>query len=108
MEDFQVSALYTFGEPRVGNTAFADSVISLEIPHTRVVHYRDIVPHVPPHLMGFHHSPQEIWYNSEDSSHYVECSETDGEDNACSKSEWYFTASDHCTYIDLAICSAGC
>mmetsp|Transcript_28121 Transcript_28121/g.53227 ORF Transcript_28121/g.53227 Transcript_28121/m.53227 type:complete len:281 (+) Transcript_28121:63-905(+) len=108
LEDFQVSDLYTFGEPRVGNTAFADAVKSLAIPHTRVVHYRDIVPHVPPHLMGFHHSPQEIWYDTEDSSHYVECSETDGEDDSCSKSEWYLTASDHCTYIDLAICSAGC
>jgi len=108
LEDFTVSALYTFGEPRVGNKAFADSVTSLGIPHTRVVHYRDIVPHVPPHLFGFHHSPQEIWYDSEDSSDYVECSETDGEDDSCSNSEWYFSASDHCTYINLAICSAGC
>jgi predicted lipase len=108
LEDFTVSSLFTFGEPRVGNTAFANSVISLEIPHTRVVHYRDIVPHVPPHTFGFHHSPQEIWYDVEDSSHYVECSETDGEDASCSYSDWFFDASDHCTYIAVSICSAGC
>lgn len=27
----------------------------------RVVHYADVVPHVPPEAFGFRHAPQEVW-----------------------------------------------
>ena len=40
--------LYTFGQPRTGNAAFA-SASSLYVPSQhRVVHWRDVIPHLPP------------------------------------------------------------
>ena len=42
--------LYTYGQPRVGNSDFADYVFSV-LPgdqYIRVVHYDDAVPHLPP------------------------------------------------------------
>lgn len=105
LDFFHLSSLFTFGVPRVGNPAFASSFVSADIPHTRVVHYRDIVPHLPYEWMGFKHTPHEIWYDSEDSSSYVECDGT-GEDNNCSDQELYEWPSDHCYYIGQYIC--GC
>jgi predicted lipase len=50
---------YTFGQPRVGNDAFATVFKSL-VNEYRVVHYADIVPHLPPEVLGFHHVPTEV------------------------------------------------
>lgn len=45
----------TFGSPRVGNKAFADS-FNRRVPNTiRCVHANDIVPSVPFERWGFHH-----------------------------------------------------
>jgi len=55
----------TFGQPRVGNAAFA-SYFNLLVPNTfRIIHDRDIVPHLPPyyHLFPqktYHHFPTEV------------------------------------------------
>ena len=42
--------LYTYGQPRVGNSDFADYVFSLLSgdQYIRVVHYDDAIPHLPP------------------------------------------------------------
>mgnify|MGYP001095555336 CR=1 FL=1 len=85
---------YTFGSPRVGNQAFAD-LYKNKIPSGfRVVHWRDIVPSVPPGWFGFNHVQQEVFYNS-DSSSFELC---DGE---CS----IFASSipDHLSYINIPI-----
>ncbi len=51
-----VDQVYTFGQPRIGNTAFAQWYPG-HIPNTfRVIDYADIVPHVPPSSFGFQHS----------------------------------------------------
>lgn len=55
----------TFGQPRVGNAAFA-SYYSRHVPNTiRVVNEHDIVPHLPPYFYFFpkktyHHFPREV------------------------------------------------
>jgi predicted lipase len=55
----------TFGQPRVGNAAFA-SYYSLLVPNTfRITHDRDMVPHLPPYYYHFpqktyHHFPTEV------------------------------------------------
>ncbi len=49
-----IAALYTFGEPRVGNAEFAAYFPSV-IASNRVIHYADLVPHVPPSSFGFQH-----------------------------------------------------
>ena len=46
----------TFGSPRVGNPAFSnwfDGSMNLGTYSARVVHYKDIVPHLPPMSFGF-------------------------------------------------------
>lgn len=54
--------LYTFGQPRVGNRAFAQYANSRFSGWYRVVHNNDPVPHLPPHEFGFEHMAREIWY----------------------------------------------
>ena len=59
--------IYTFGQPRVGDAAFA-SWFHGHFPHwLRSVHWNDPVPHLAPESFGFKHVGREIWW-SEDSS----------------------------------------
>lgn len=51
----------------------------------RTINQRDPVPHLPPTLLGFAHSPQEVWFAHNDTS-YMMCSPVDGEDPNCSDS----------------------
>lgn len=64
----------TFGQPRIGNAAFA-SCFYKYIPDTfRIVHDRDIVPHLPPYYSfywkSYHHFPREV-LPSENLIHFV-------------------------------------
>eukprot|EP00879_Flechtneria_rotunda_P002634 GHRR01002836.1.p1 GENE.GHRR01002836.1~~GHRR01002836.1.p1 ORF type:complete len:374 (+),score=82.49 GHRR01002836.1:316-1437(+) len=59
--DLQDIKVYTFGSPRVGNTVFAQFFNTHITESWRFTHGRDIVPSVPPQLMGFHHVPREVW-----------------------------------------------
>lgn len=58
----------TFGQPRVGNAAFA-SYYSQLVPKTiRVTNEHDIVPHLPPYYSYFphktyHHFPREVCHS---------------------------------------------
>lgn len=45
-----VDEFYSFGQPRVGNEAFASYFSSQISTRYRVIHYADIVPHLPPQL----------------------------------------------------------
>jgi predicted lipase len=44
---YKLAQVYTFGEPRVGNKKFADWFDS-RITEYRVIHFKDIVPNLPP------------------------------------------------------------
>ena len=51
-----VDVVYTFGQPRVGNDAFA-AYYANKLPNTfRVINNADIVPHLPPTTAGYLHS----------------------------------------------------
>ena len=50
-----VRRVYTFGSPRVGNQIFAQAFDSLIGQTWRIVHYEDIVPHLPLVGLGFYH-----------------------------------------------------
>ncbi|RMZ39992.1 hypothetical protein AFCA_004228 [Aspergillus flavus] len=56
-------ALYTYGSPRVGNQEFADYV-SGQGSNFRVTHSNDIVPRLPPRLLGYHQTSPEYWIPS--------------------------------------------
>ena len=64
----QVVELMTFGQPRIGNPAFA-AYFTAQVPRTiRVTHQNDIVPHLPPYYyyLGewtYHHFAREVCIN---------------------------------------------
>lgn len=77
-----VLPVYTFGEPHVGDRHFA-AYVAQELEKYRVIHNRDIVPHVPPFPV-YYQPPTEIWY-AEGMATYTVCSATNGEDMNCSE-----------------------
>lgn len=85
-------ALYTYGQPRVGNLEFSNYADQLlPISYKRVVHYDDMVAHVPPRISGYQHAGDEVWYkNKQDDGYYVECinSAFTKENDECSNSLW--------------------
>ncbi|RMJ23986.1 Extracellular lipase [Aspergillus sp. HF37] len=56
--------LYTYGSPRVGNTALAE-YITAQGSLFRVTHTDDIVPNLPPTTFGFSHPSPEYWITSD-------------------------------------------
>lgn len=61
MYHLQDVKVYTFGSPRVGNSVFSSFFNAHVTESWRFTHGRDIVPSVPPQLMGFHHVSREVW-----------------------------------------------
>jgi hypothetical protein len=101
-----VSELHTWGCPRVGNDAFAQFV-KMRILTLRVVHNRDIVPHVPLVNQNYHHFSTEVLFD-EPMRQYRLCDEG-GEDPTCSNAYYpNYSVEDHVTYwvkLDVsAIC----
>ncbi|CAI5495913.1 unnamed protein product [Closterium sp. Naga37s-1] len=67
----------TFGSPRVGNAAFA-AYFRQKVPgSTRVTNWKDLVPHLPPATIGYHHVATEAWIIP-DSVHNVSFSSRGG------------------------------
>lgn len=60
LEKLPVRMLYTFGKPRVGNANFSALLVNASFETYRLTHFRDVVPHLPPHWVGFHHMTQEV------------------------------------------------
>jgi hypothetical protein len=52
---------YTFGSPRVGNSVFSDFFDAHVAQSWRFTHNRDVVPSLPPSVLGFHHTAREVW-----------------------------------------------
>jgi triacylglycerol lipase len=60
-----IHSVYTFGQPRVGNSSFVNLYDRTHRAHTfRFVNQEDIVPRVPGVLAGYRHAGQEIFFNS--------------------------------------------
>ncbi|CAG8438974.1 296_t:CDS:10 [Scutellospora calospora] len=75
--------LYTYGEPRVGNSDFA-SFVNKELPFVRrVICQDDIVPHLIPRV-DYEHHKGEVWIYNSTTDQAVKCS---GDENQyCSDS----------------------
>ncbi|RUP46907.1 Alpha/Beta hydrolase protein [Jimgerdemannia flammicorona] len=82
--------IYTFGQPRIGNPAFASYVDSLGLSFHRTINQNDIVPHVPPMLFGYKHHTSETWIEDSQGD-VVLCSTV--EDSTCSNSVIPWTTS---------------
>lgn len=79
------TTVYNFGQPRVGDKDYA-SFSTDKLNTFRVVHNKDIVPHIPPTtVMGFYHSCSEVFQDSEDNVHTCSSSRNGEicEDDSC-------------------------
>ncbi|OEL12621.1 hypothetical protein BAE44_0026365 [Dichanthelium oligosanthes] len=102
--------LMTFGQPRVGNAAFA-SYFAKYVPKTiRVTHEHDIVPHLPPYFfflphLTYRHFPREVWEHDIDGKTVFQVCDGSGEDPNCCRSVFLlsWSASDHLTYMGVEI-----
>ncbi|CAN6300922.1 unnamed protein product [Urochloa humidicola] len=102
--------LMTFGQPRVGNAAFA-SYFAKYVPNTiRMTHERDIVPHLPPYFfflphLTYQHFPREVWEHDVDGNTTFQVCDGSGEDPNCCRSVFvlFWSASDHLTYMGVKI-----
>ncbi|XP_038703190.1 lipase-like isoform X2 [Tripterygium wilfordii] len=102
----------TFGQPRVGNAAFA-SYYSQLVPNTiRVTNEHDIVPHLPPYYSYFpqktyHHFPREVWLYEIGWGSLVyrveKVCDNSGEDPTCSRSVTGNSISDHLVYYGVEL-----
>ena len=108
--------VYTYGQPRVGNPAFNDAWMPKVKEFYRLVHYRDLVSHIPPCMRGIssecyhdgilpfypYHSPQEIFYDA-DFNTFKRCNETNGEDINCSDDIFNTSIDDHLHYFGIGV-----
>lgn len=74
--------VHNFGQPRIGNIELSKFMGEKLDGIIRMVHNKDIVPHLPPDMLDYHHPPYEVFFN-EDLSSYKVCSSS-GEDKSCS------------------------
>ncbi|KAI9029626.1 Alpha/Beta hydrolase protein [Phycomyces nitens] len=92
-------SIITYGEPRVGNPAFAYYMTGTGIRHDRVVHKQDLVAHIPSKRLGYLHSGVEYW-NIIGDTVKICADELDSDD--CSNSIVPFTSFlDHATYLKI-------
>lgn len=106
-QDVQVM---TFGQPRVGNAAFASYYNKL-VPNTiRVTNSHDMVPHLPPYYYYFprktyHHFPREVWLHNVGLGSLVyrieKICDGSGEDPSCSRSVSGNSILDHLEYYGI-------
>jgi len=62
------SAIFSYGAPRVGNRPYTSV---LDVKHYRWVNNNDIVPRMPPPLLGYRHMGQEIYLNRKGKISYL-------------------------------------
>lgn len=102
----------TFGQPRVGNYAFA-MYYNEYVPSTiRVTHAHDIVPHLPPYYawLGektYHHFATEVWIYrlalGRLDYEFERVCDGSGEDTSCSRSVMGNSIADHLTYYGVSL-----
>ncbi|KAF7007171.1 hypothetical protein CFC21_022130 [Triticum aestivum] len=102
--------LMTFGQPRIGNAAFASYFEQYVPTAIRVTHEHDIVPHLPPYFfflphLTYHHFPREVWEHDVDGNTTFRVCDSSGEDPDCCRSVFalFLSASDHLTYMGVEI-----
>ncbi|CAM9907111.1 unnamed protein product, partial [Phaeothamnion confervicola] len=108
--------LYTFGAPRTGDGDFAAGVEAAVGRAFRLVHRRDIVPHLAPCCHDWHgackvgdgcpyHHSEEVWYRDDmnfPGANFTVCSDTLGEDSDCAYAV-DLSVADHLYYFEIRI-----
>jgi len=101
-------SLYTYGAPRVGNNLYASTLNKYNINEFRIVNNKDIVPHILPKRIGYHHNKLEIWIHKINGTDNIKICDgllskgTQGEDKTCSNSlKFPHSIHDHLVYFNL-------
>lgn len=91
--------VWDYGEPRVGNDVFSNYTTKLLSPIYRVINQADIVPHLPPQDVGYHHVAREVWFPT-NYTYYRLCDDS-GEDPTCADSipPIDYKPTDHLVYL---------
>ncbi|CAI5452114.1 unnamed protein product [Caenorhabditis angaria] len=100
--------LVTFGEPRVGDQAYATSFDKYVPNGFRVTHAHDPVPHLPTqNLQNYTHHKAEVYYK-EKMTKYLICDDVD-ESSFCSNGNVLpdGSISDHLNYFDVNVSDLG-
>ncbi|KAH7360928.1 ferulic acid esterase A faeA [Rhexocercosporidium sp. MPI-PUGE-AT-0058] len=112
-----ISAMYTFGEPRNGDAAWA-SYINNQIPianYYRVTHTNDGVPQIPPTVLNYVHHGAEYWESKDSGNSASTTFKCDTDSPKCNAGQETGTNpinGAHISYSDMVIGSslfiAGC
>ena len=98
------TTMVNFGQPRVGDDAYAAFANTKFPNHFRVIHDRDIVPHQPTYAwpINYLHTRYEIF---EDAAGKLRLCDASGEDKTCADqySPISQRISDHTTYLGLCM-----
>jgi len=112
--EYQVSAVYTYGQPRTGNThwvsAFAERLV--DVPYFRVVDFKDPIPHLISQNMffqGWEHQVPEVYYQATQLGEYIICNE---QQNKTCSAQWNTLECQlygcmHCSYLGMNPCDCG-
>lgn len=94
------SSVYNYGQPRTGNDNFAVFVNEKLPNYWRFTHNKDMVVHVPPKTLKYHHSCGEIF--EDENGKIKTCSNTNCEDPTCSMKYSLIetNAKDHMVYLN--------
>jgi len=100
-----VTSVVNFGSPRPGDFAYHNAILA-EVPHWRVTHNNDVVPHIAPESAGFYHASTEIHFPQKTGLQFKVC-DGSGEDstcaNACAHHLTCTSVDDHMHYLDQDI-----
>eukprot|EP00897_Mesotaenium_endlicherianum_P005039 jgi/Mesen1/4563/ME000232S03828 len=105
----------TFGQPRVGNRAFA-TYFDQRVPNSvRMVHGHDLVPHLPPlslarRLYSYYHTATEVWMFRMRFIIQLDVEkvcDSSGEDPSCSRSVLGNSIADHLVYFGVPLGEEG-
>jgi len=90
---------WNYGDPRVGDSVFSNAMAQALTYSWRTVNQDDIVPHLPPQVLGFEHTWTEVWFPN--STSYYEICTNGPEDPNCSDSVYIddYSINDHLTYL---------
>ncbi|KAH9248043.1 hypothetical protein BASA81_014332 [Batrachochytrium salamandrivorans] len=82
--DTSYVSVYSYGEPRIGNSQWADWFDNLPLASYRVTSQSDPVPRLPPYIMGYRHTKQEYFITSDKVTETCTNSGVAGETTDCS------------------------
>ncbi len=94
--------VWTYGSPRVGDSAFSELFTASVNVSWRHTHANDVVPHLPLESMGFTHVPIEVYWNEPFNSFTI-CNQTmSGEQSNCADGALLpISVNDHLHYFGV-------